>query len=499
MRSLYIIFVVTLLVSCLAVSASLSGTMQPTNEHAIHQPNEKRFLNPSNEKTKYIITPKDGTDETTRADIEKFLKKTTRAESIYSFTDQTRGRFMWWTVHATKEQYEQIKGYKGIAYVAAPTKLSDRRAIPTNWTDNRDSPDNSKELPLLSLVTKRDRGQVYQAQSEAPKELRHISIPKGSDDLDEWSDYVYNKAAGENFYIYYISNGISDKDAVLQELPRARVLDAVQTDYCKTLYGNEPRGYESRGTHSTCVASKAIGKTYGASKKAFLVPVKIGDMDLSGLSQGLDAAAKNVRDEGRQKQAAVLISAGSEKVVDEHNLGDDEVVYQSQNDYIGILADLGVSTIVATGNDANEMDGNGKLRLEPDTLPDILAKHHPIILVGNVDWDGKLWASSQRGDLVTSNAMGVDVTCVGKSGKKMTDTGTSFAAPLMAGQVANFVSSKDPSLPFNAEGISNREFVVKIRDFIRDEAYWKRSSGVKSLWNLVTKEIYEEAEREEDC
>lgn len=156
------------------------------------------------------------------------------------------------------------------------------------------------------------------------------------------------------------------------------------------------------------------------------MPVKIGDMDLSGLSQGLDAAAKNVRDEGRQKQAAVLISAGSEKVVDEHKLGDDEVVYQSQNDYIGILADLGVSTIVATGNNANEKDGNGKLRLEPDTLPDILAKHHPIILVGNVDWDGKLWASSQRGDLVTSNAMGVDVTCVGKSGKKMTDTGTSF-------------------------------------------------------------------------
>lgn len=97
-----------------------------------------------------------------------------------------------------------------------------------------------------------------------------------------------------------------------------------------------------------------------------------------------------MRDKGRQKQAAVLISVGSEKVVDEHNLRDDEVVYQSQNDYIGILANLGVSTIFATDNDANEIDGNSKLCLEPNTLLDILVKYHPIILMGNIDWDRKL-------------------------------------------------------------------------------------------------------------
>lgn len=180
--------------------------MEPPDPRARPHPEEKRFLNPSDEKTKYIIAPQKGTDQATRADIEEYIKKITQTESIYSFTDQTRGKFMWWTIHATKEQYEQIKEYKGVGYASAPPKLSDRRAIPSNWTNHRESSHRSVELDSFPLATKRDAVQGYKAQANAPKELRQISIPKGSANADEWPDYIYNIAAGEGFYIYYISN-----------------------------------------------------------------------------------------------------------------------------------------------------------------------------------------------------------------------------------------------------------------------------------------------------
>lgn len=77
-----------------------------------------------------------------------------------------------------------------------------------------------------------------------------------------------------------------------------------------------------------------------------------------------------------------------------------------------------------------------------------------------------------------------------------TDSGFSSAAPIAAGEVANLLSRNDPSLPFNKPGLSDREFVTKLRDYVRDEASRISPSGTKVLNNGVTKESYEKAQEE---
>lgn len=58
------------------------------------------------------------------------------------------------------------------------------------------------------------------------------------------------------------------------------------------------------------------------------------------------------------------------------------------------------------------------------------------------------------------------------------------------------LSSKDASLPFNRPGLSDREFVTELRNYLRDEASRKSPSGVKVLHNGVTKEAYKRAQKE---
>lgn len=83
-----------------------------------------------------------------------------------------------------------------------------------------------------------------------------------------------------------------------------------------------------------------------------------------------------------------------------------------------------------------------------------------------------------------------------------TDGGFSTAAHIVAGEVANLLSSEDASLTFNRPGLSDREFVAELRNYIRDEASRKSPSGINVLHNGVTKEEYERAQqeaREDEC
>ena len=72
-----------------------------------------------------------------------------------------------------------------------------------------------------------------------------------------------------------------------------------------------------------------------------------------------------------------------------------------------------------------------------------------------------------------------------------------LAAPLVAGYVAILLSLKDTSLPFREAGISNQEFVTRIRNFLRDHRSRTGPKGDKILHNGITKREYESAYTEE--
>lgn len=210
-----------------------------------------------------------------------------------------------------------------------------------------------------------------------------------------------------------------------QELPLSRLLAAVQTEYSKQLLG-KPFGAEGRSHHGTCVASKAVGNDYGSAKKAFLVPVKIGEVRPDCITEGLEAAAEDIETKGRQRKAVVLVSLVTEYEVEAN---EDDPIVELQRESIRKLVELGIPVVSASGNWAQMKGDLGQLRTNVDTMPSVFASVYPMIPVGNVDWDGQSHPDSQGGDLLITSAMGTDIKCIDRKGKEITNTGTSFGKP----------------------------------------------------------------------
>lgn len=105
--------------------------------------------------------------------------------------------------------------------------------------------------------------------------------------------------------------------------------------------------------------------------------------------------------------------------------------------YLDQLAALGTPFVTSAGN-------NGEQRPNIDLLPQVLEDEDtPIINVGAVDYQGKLWSGSQDGDQVTIYAAGFPSESQSKKDKTPILTGgTSLAAPAVAGLIATCTQSE---------------------------------------------------------
>ncbi|KAK1997995.1 subtilisin-like protein [Colletotrichum falcatum] len=114
-----------------------------------------------------------------------------------------------------------------------------------------------------------------------------------------------------------------------------------------------------------------------------------------------------------------------------------EAIYTtSMRSVIRGLINLNVPVVAAAGN--RFRDG----LTEPDKLPSIMAEDFPVIVVGSAGREFQTAPTSQRGNLVTTFAIGVDIKCADPLDQTglATDSGTSFAAPQVAGMVAYWIS-----------------------------------------------------------
>lgn len=140
------------------------------------------------------------------------------------------------------------------------------------------------------------------------------------------------------------------------------------------------------------------------------------------------------------------------------------------------LFELDVPVITGSGN-------NRRNAQDVDTVPAQWARPtYPLIVVGSVDFDGKRSDFSQGGTQVTVHAPGKDVTCVPETGSEPSRgrSGTSFAAPLVAGEVANLLSYE--TVPLDT---SDGSLVKNLRQYLaEDRASWKRVDQ-PAIWNGV--------------
>ncbi|KAB5545564.1 peptidase S8/S53 domain-containing protein [Coniochaeta sp. 2T2.1] len=270
-----------------------------------------------------------------------------------------------------------------------------------------------------------------------------------------------------------------------QEFPHVVPFDQhLQTDQAHKR-GKNPSYPPSNpdGFHNICTVDKAMGQKYGAAKESTLVVVQKFDDSVQEFFDALVEVIKDLRDKHpeRQKKSVVIITAG--KLPDSM-----PIEARIQGAMRHIMMKLDTPIVTSSGNDA---DTPG--RSDIDQWPMVWAsKEFPVIVVGSVDAAGQRAAASQGGPKLTTHAMGVDVSCYYNSlTVPVTDRqGTSFSAPIVAGQVAICLTSDNirPSIIDTTSGV----LVQSLWEYIgtSPDSAWERQPGTRLLWNGAKIEDY---------
>ena len=132
--------------------------------------------------------------------------------------------------------------------------------------------------------------------------------------------------------------------------------------------------------------------------------------------------------------------------------------------------------VTAAGNEALEGHPN------VDDYPNLFAVGLPIIIVGSSSSDGQRSDFSQVGPLVSVYSGGEDVRCPENIGYGRTTTsGTSFAAPAVAGLAANLMS--DPRWKSRLASGGRSSLAGNMKQLIESLAYSRSPGGPPVIWN----------------
>lgn len=228
------------------------------------------------------------------------------------------------------------------------------------------------------------------------------------------SGYIYDSTAGSGTYGYVVDTGINTAHVEFE--------------------GRASNGYNAVGGaftdtvgHGTHVAGTIASKTYGISKKANVIAVKVFAGESGSTSTILDGyqwAVNDIRAKGRTAKAAINLSLGGG-----YSAAFNKAVTAAYNG--------GVVTVVAAGND--DVDASGD---SPASAPEA-------ITVGSIDKTNARSYFSNFGAILDVFAPGSDIlsTWIGSTTATNTISGTSMATPHVVGLVLYLQAKEGLSTP----------------------------------------------------
>lgn len=220
-----------------------------------------------------------------------------------------------------------------------------------------------------------------------------------------------NQGAGVNVYV--LDTGVS---------PHPEFGDRLKPGYDAADDDNDPSDCHGHGTH---VAGTVAGTKYGVAPKANIIPVKVTDCNASGAPGTLKRATDWILNNLQQPAVVNLSLAFTSQ----------EAADQAQR-----LVDAGLTVIAASGNSRQ------------DACDSKLGANREIVTVSAVDRFNTRGAYSAWGTCVDLFAPGSEIPSANYEGGFMFDTGTSMAAPHVAGAAAAYMSTS---------GVTDRKAVVK--------------------------------------
>jgi len=298
------------------------------------------------------------------------------------------------------EVLDLIRGSEHVAYVERDQVVRLFNPIP----------DYNFDEVLDSLTDQLKKGDEAVVQANSTWGLSRIShrekLP--SKDHQKKYPYVYPGSAGQNVTVYVIDTGINVKHV---EFEGRAFWGATIPEDDEDIDGN------GHGTHC---AGTIAGKTYGVSKKAFVVAVKVlssnGSGTMSDVIAGVEWAAKDHQAKAKSNPktrsvANMSLGGGRSRALDAA---------------VNAATRRGVFFAVAAGNDNRDA-----CNYSPAAATEA-------VTVGASTIDDRMAWFSNHGKCVDVFAPGKDIlsTWIGSNVATNTISGTSMASPHVAGLIA---------------------------------------------------------------
>ncbi|KAL4999744.1 subtilisin-like protein [Aspergillus recurvatus] len=322
---------------------------------------------------KYIVTFKSGLD------VDQIDAHTTWASNVHKRNLERRGL-------AERDQYSGVeKNYKINKFAAYSGSFDDATI---------------EEIRNSADVAHVEEDQIWYIDSLTSQEGAPWGLGAISHQGESSTTYIYDTSAGEDTYAYVVDTGIN----VNHEEFGGRASLAYNA------VGGQHVDSVGHGTH---VAGTIGGTTYGVSKKANLLSVKVFQGESSSTSiilDGFNWAANDIVSKGRTGKSAINMSLGG---------GYSYAFNQAVED----AYDEGVLSVVAAGNDNADASDSS-----PASAPNALT-------VAASNRRNSRSSFSNYGSVVDIFAPGEDILSawIGSTTATNTISGTSMATPHIVG------------------------------------------------------------------
>ncbi|KEP55658.1 peptidase S8 family protein [Rhizoctonia solani 123E] len=322
--------------------------------------------------------------------------------------------------HSCQSHFSRIKGSLSKVESSLATHFDSR--VFNGYAIKLDDQATLKSLSLLDSVEYIEPDTVFSVasvmtQTDAPWGLqaitRSIAFPNNEPSVALNYKYEYDSSAGQGVDIYILDSGVySNHTDFASRVEHSPVFARYTTT--GDVFG-----------HGTHVAGIAAGTRFGVAKQARIIDVKVitdtGRGFASDIIAGLSWAVAHANSTGRPSVVNLSLGGGTSNALDDAVMG---------------VVNAGIHTIVAAGN--ADIDASG---WSPARVPGVIA-------VGSVDQTG-IRSLSNYGSVLVVFAPGANITSAGIDGptSSRVDSGTSMAAPHVAGLVAYLIGLEGPRTP----------------------------------------------------